>query len=418
MVYVNPVRSKIRADIQDRLKQALLVSGLAFLFLLAHAGSVAVSEQTAGAAFAQTVGTDDLADRAVTGPKIAPKSVGKNKIKDGAVISDKILDGAVTFDKIKDGAVTSAKIKDGTIRLRDLDPSIPTKGDRGEVGPQGPAGPQGPQGAAGAEGGDDSADGVQITFARKLDFDPGSGSVPSLDLNGTNLYIPGATPGVTLGGAPLAVMLQGAIPNSTHQQVIVRLPDGLLPGNYRVVLKNSQGSSSFEAVLGTPAGGGDSIPSGAVMHFNLTKCPQNWTALASAQGRYLVGIPSGGTVGQAVGTALGNGENRAVGRHGHSGSVGGSGNHTHKGNTSHGGSHSHDIDALTGLTNLDADGWHDSFERGPHRWFPNFIRAAGNHSHNVSLGGGSHTHSVTVNNAGSVAGTNAPYLQLLVCQKN
>lgn len=103
-------------------------------------------------AWGQTVGTGDLVNRAVTGPKLAPLSVGKNKLKAGAVLSEKIKDGAVTSEKLAADSVTSGKILDGTIQLGDLDPSIPTKGDKGEPGPQGPAGLTGPKGEQGPPG--------------------------------------------------------------------------------------------------------------------------------------------------------------------------------------------------------------------------------------------------------------------------
>ena len=49
----------------------------------------------------------------------------------------------------------------------------------------------------------------------------------------------------------------------------------------------------------------------------------------------------------------------------------------------------------------------------------NIIEGAGNHSYSVSVNNaGNHSHSVTVNLSGAVSGTNAPYLQLLACQKN
>lgn len=201
-------------------------------------------------AFAQTVDANNLANRAVTGPKLAPLSVGKNKIKDGAVTSEKIKDDAVTFSKIKDGAVTSEKIKDGTIQLRDLAPSIPTKGDRGEPGPQGPAGPQGPQGPA---GGNDGADGVKITFGKAVKFtytpegETSEVTVDALDLNGTALFIDGETkPAIKLGELPLRVIFTGDIPNSLNQQVLVKLPQGILAGTHALVLTNSRGSSSFD----------------------------------------------------------------------------------------------------------------------------------------------------------------------------
>jgi hypothetical protein len=42
--------------------------------------------------------------------------------------------------------------------------------------------------------------------------------------------------------------------------------------------------------------GKDTTPAGAVMFFNLATCPPGWTELVSARGRYLVGLPSAGTL--------------------------------------------------------------------------------------------------------------------------
>ena len=43
------------------------------------------------------------------------------------------------------------------------------------------------------------------------------------------------------------------------------------------------------------------VPSGAVMAFNLATCPAGWTPLAAAQGRVIVGVGPGLTLGTAVG---------------------------------------------------------------------------------------------------------------------
>ena len=72
-------------------------------------------------------------------------------------------------------------------------------------------------------------------------------------------------------------------------------------------------------LCGTDATGSGSadIPTGAVMAFNLASCPSGWTELTSARGRYIVGLPSGGTLAGTAGTALSNQENRPVGQHNH-----------------------------------------------------------------------------------------------------
>src|SRR5688500_7198572 len=54
------------------------------------------------------------------------------------------------------------------------------------------------------------------------------------------------------------------------------------------------------------APGAPGAPAGAVSFFNLAACPSGWTELTGARGRYLVGVPSGGTLGGTAGTALTN----------------------------------------------------------------------------------------------------------------
>jgi hypothetical protein len=61
------------------------------------------------------------------------------------------------------------------------------------------------------------------------------------------------------------------------------------------------------------------VPSGAVMYFNLPSCPSGWTEVTDAQGRAIVGLPSGGTLSGTVGTGLTNLEDRS---HSHSVNLG------------------------------------------------------------------------------------------------
>ena len=119
------------------------------------------------------------------------------------------------------------------------------------------------------------------------------------------------------------------------------------------------------------------------MFFNLAACPTGWTALVTAQGRYLVGLPSSGTLAGTAGTALSNLENRAVGQHSHSITDP---------------SHSHSSHGHNNPDGANSNG--------------SWISAPTGGSTGASATG------VTVNSEGSVAGTNAPYLQLLVCQKD
>lgn len=58
------------------------------------------------------------------------------------------------------------------------------------------------------------------------------------------------------------------------------------------------------------------VEAGAIVYYD-SACPSGWTEYTALQGRYAVGVPSGGSVGTAVGTALSNGENRPAGAHFH-----------------------------------------------------------------------------------------------------
>jgi len=111
--------------------------------------------------------------------------------------------------------------------------------------------------------------------------------------------------------------------------------------------------------------GGDMTPSGAVMAFNLSSCPTGWSEFTQARGRYIVGLPSGGTLGGTAGTILSNLENRPAGKHDHRFRV-----------------------HWSGFGGKPAGGW------------------------------GSYSKADFKDRSGLVPGTNAPYIQLLFCQKN
>jgi len=132
------------------------------------------------------------------------------------------------------------------------------------------------------------------------------------------------------------------------------------------------------------AWGGDA-PSGGIAFFATSTCPTGWTEATAARGRYIVGLPSGGTLAGTAGTALSNLENRQVG------------SHTHTVNDP---GHEHGTDGVLA---------------GP---FPQtYYYGDGTRHFTFGYTGYSET-GVTFNNTGSVAGTNAPYIQFLVCQKS
>lgn len=141
----------------------------------------------------------------------------------------------------------------------------------------------------------------------------------------------------------------------------------------------------------------DWLAPGAVMFYNLAACPSGWTEYTAARGLYIVGLPSGGTLAgsPAAQTALSDKENRAVGQHDHTASsVVTDAGHAHAlPNETHGqGSTSTEYNLKSGAQS----------------------QAASINTYTATTGV---TVATTVTAAGSVAGTNAPYIQLLACVK-
>lgn len=76
--------------------------------------------------FGILIGTGDIANNAVTSPKIRDGEVKTPDISNNAVTSSKISNGEVGESDLADDSVTSAKIQDGTILAADLSPGIIT----------------------------------------------------------------------------------------------------------------------------------------------------------------------------------------------------------------------------------------------------------------------------------------------------
>jgi hypothetical protein len=159
-------------------------------------------------------------------------------------------------------------------------------------------------------------------------------------------------------------------------------------GALRLASKCRKGERKVRWSRTGPAGADAVAPGGAVMYFDLPACPAGWEEYTAGRGRYLVGLNSGGTPGAAVGTALGNEENRAVGQHSH-------------GVTDPGHAHSvpYDTDMLENLG--DTIGGTDRVG-----------------ADNATAATSSAPTGITIDPAGAVAGTNAPYVQLLACRKD
>lgn len=150
------------------------------------------------------------------------------------------------------------------------------------------------------------------------------------------------------------------------------------------------GDICTDANGGKCLGTSSAVPAGAVMFFNLAACPAGWAELAAARGRYLVGILPGSTLGAAVGTALGPAggglmENRPTGRHRHA-AVAYVDNDTDNG-------------IPPGVPGQIIDGAGST--AGPH----------------ISYPGAGQGHEAAAPGV-EIPGTSAPYIQLLVCQKN
>ena len=169
------------------------------------------------------------------------------------------------------------------------------------------------------------------------------------------------------------------------------------------------------------------IPSALTAYFP-DSCPSGWSEYTEARGRYIVGLPSGGTKEGTAGTALSNAENRPVGQHNHTFSGSALATHTHTfagdalaahGHTSRGTNSgattvtmsgnllSESLEQIyrpgTASTSLQSDAITDTTGGTP----------AGT---NAAITGGTPAGSIA--NAGSVAATNAPYIQLICCVKD
>lgn len=159
---------------------------------------------------------------------------------------------------------------------------------------------------------------------------------------------------------------------------------------YAVTAAGSAGQvlTSNGAAAPTWANGG--VPAGMVMYSTSGSCPTGWAEYTAARGRYVVGLPSGGTNAGTSGTVLSDLESRAVGQHTHSLTMN---PHTHTTYIAGG-------DGGTPETDDTGSG--------------NGTQGAANPANLISAT----TDTGTIANAGSVAGTNAPYVQLMACQKS
>jgi hypothetical protein len=149
----------------------------------------------------------------------------------------------------------------------------------------------------------------------------------------------------------------------------------------RGIIKASTASNKSESIH-TDA----YLQPGAFAFFDLPQCPAGWSEYTLARGRYIVGKNQSGTPGSLVGTALTDLENRPVGIHNHS---------------IHDPGHSHTCYNEVGCNAVEVTN-------------PDTYSALNNYIQ-ISY---SATGITVLNNNGSIAGTNAPYAQYILCVLN
>ena len=129
--------------------------------------------------------------------------------------------------------------------------------------------------------------------------------------------------------------------------------------------------AALDTRMNAREGLGVPVAPGGVAFFNLEECPAGWREYVPARGRVVVGVNPDGVLEAEVGTALGDRENRPAGRHSHLAGVNPRSG-TNEGNNTL-------VTSNLGVT--------------------------------ASLGG------VVLPGGSGVDGTNAPYVQLLACEK-
>ena len=106
----------IRVDGNPELTPRVPVRTVPFSFKSIYADSAGFASAVAGLA----VGTDQIADLAVTSSKLNTHAATTDKIGPSAVTTDKLAEGSVSNSKLGDNAVTSDKIADGSIQVDDI----------------------------------------------------------------------------------------------------------------------------------------------------------------------------------------------------------------------------------------------------------------------------------------------------------
>lgn len=219
--------------------------------------------------------------------------------------------------------------------------------------------------------------------------------------------------------------------------------------NFEMVAASVNDNDARIAALEAAVASIDGAPAGGVVFFNLETCPEGWVEVTALRGRVPLGLPSGGSLGDTLGTGLtdlgtntitqvpthahpSGGLTATASATSHSHPLSGAGTHGHT-IVAGGGSHDHEIrtDVAGPFSTAAVGGVQDQAPSGIDTFTP--IQSGGSHSHSITAGEGSHTHTVdssahshpitmagnTGNNTGGVASVDVtmPYMQLLACQK-
>jgi hypothetical protein len=162
----------------------------------------------------------------------------------------------------------------------------------------------------------------------------------------------------------VALTVSGVVLSQTTQNC----SEGLICFTSNTPAKASEINENFRRI----------VPPGTVVFYDGETCPTGWEELEAARGRYIVGLSEGGTLGGTAGTALIDLEDRPTGRHDHS--------------------------------YLDR-----SIEPSPEHAY--WTGAEGYYGSGQANKPFEDTTRITEENDTLVAGTNAPYIQLMVCVK-
>ncbi len=178
------------------------------------------------------------------------------------------------------------------------------------------------------------------------------------------------------------------------------------------------------------------VPAGMVTFTSAGSCPAGWLEYTITRGRAVIGLPLSGSNQAITGTALTNGENRSVGQHSHPqnshnhtqpahGHVQDAHGHVQDAHTHTQNPHSHDLtlmlnqaDLSTGSLSTVLD---DAGTETSSSVIATNIAATATNIENTATNqlttATNQSATATNQNAGSVVGTNVPYIQMMACEK-